>query len=119
MKKRNEFKEIKIDYWQQDLEYLQRIEDELYMKNEEISEILDEIEVDIDERKMVWPDGERLSIMQTAKRIREETGIARDFVKSAVISWLEICYVPQGLDGSQMEIFEEKVSKWIKDANSK
>ena len=112
------FKEKKFATLEEELDYIEKHEAEYFMMAEEIGSILDEIDVDIDRRMFIWPDGKKLSMIESAKRIQDQTGIALPHIKSNMIAWLEICYVPDGLDKDQMEIFENKIEEWIEDFKS-
>ena len=74
---------------------------------------LGEASVDVYERKILWPDGARLSIEETARRIHCDSGQPLDMVESHVVGWLEMTYEPTGLDDSQMEEFENLIEQWI------
>jgi len=76
---------------------------------------LEGADIDMEERRIIWPDGDRLTIDQTAQKIHDDTGTDIDSIKSHIIGWLEMGFVPEGLDEEQMEIFEEKIDAWIDD----
>ncbi len=69
--------------------------------------------VDTRKRKIVWPDGSRLSIEETSRKIRSQSGAPLDMIQSHVVGWLEISYEPEGLDKDQMEEFEREIELWI------
>ena len=100
---------------EEELEHIEKHEAEYFMMAEEIGAILDEINVDIDRRIFSWPDGSKLSILDSAKRIHDQTGIALSHIKSNMIAWLEVGYAPEGLNEDQMEMFENKIDDWIED----
>jgi hypothetical protein len=74
---------------------------------------LDGATVDPLKRKIIWPDGESLSIDQSVERIRKETGFDRKPILNHLIGWLEMEYTPEGLDGEQMERFENQIERWV------
>jgi len=79
-------------------------------------EVLDALEgaaVEARERRIVWRDGARLSIEETVQRIRSGSGAPVDLIQSHVVGWLEMMYVPEGLDEQQMEEFERRIEEWI------
>ena len=76
---------------------------------------LEGADIDMEERRIIWPDGDRLTIDQTAQKIHDDTGTDIDSIKSHILGWLEMGFVPEGLDEEQMEIFEEKIDAWIDD----
>jgi len=69
--------------------------------------------VDPRERRIVWPDGARLSIEDAARRIHAASGGPMDRVQTHVVNWLEAGYEPGGLDEQQMEEFEWLIEEWI------
>jgi hypothetical protein len=79
----------------------------------DVLDALAEASVDARARKIVWPDGVRLSIEDTARRVHSESGAPLDRVQSHVVGWLEMSYEPEGLDEEQMEEFERLIELWI------
>ena len=79
----------------------------------DVLDALKRASVDARERRIVWPDGSRLSIEDTARKIRSESGAPLDMVQSHVVGWLEMSYEPEGLDEDQMEEFEREIELWI------
>ena len=82
--------------------------------HDDVADALEGAELDIADRKIIWKDGNRLTIAQTAKRIHEMTGTDLSAITSHVIGWLEMDYIPQRLNEKQMEIFEVEIENWIK-----
>ncbi len=59
--------------------------------------------VDPSERVIIWNDGKRLSITQTAERIHSQSSLPVRQIESHVVGWLEMHYEPPGLNEQQME----------------
>ncbi len=76
---------------------------------------LDGASVDISEKKIIWSDGQRLTIEQSAERIHRETNLCQDTIISHIIGWLQMEYVPEGLDDEQMEMFESRINAWVEE----
>jgi hypothetical protein len=76
---------------------------------------LDGASVDISEKKIIWSDEQRLTIEQSAERIQRETNLCKDTIISHIIGWLQMEYVPEGLDDEQMEMFESHINAWVKE----
>ncbi|GFP40306.1 hypothetical protein HKBW3S47_02002 [Candidatus Hakubella thermalkaliphila] len=70
-------------------------------------------ELDVADRKIIWKDGSRLTTAQTAKPIHEITGADLLAITNHGIGWLEMGYIPQGLNEKQMEAFEAEIENWI------
>lgn len=62
--------------------------------------------VDTRKRRIVWPDGKRLTIDQSAQRIQKQSGEDLKAIKSHVVGWLEMDFEPKGPNEKQMEIFQ-------------
>ena len=92
------------------------LEDLLHRSEQVLFEVLDALEhasVDPLERNILWADGARLSIEDTARRIHAQSGMPLDSIQSHVVGWLEMTYEPRSLDEHQMEEFELLIEQWI------
>jgi hypothetical protein len=69
--------------------------------------------VEASERKIIWPDGQRLSIEQSVERIHKTSSLARQAILSHLIGWLQMEYEPEGLDADQMQRFENQIDAWV------
>jgi len=76
---------------------------------------LDGAAVDIAEKKIIWSDGQRLTIEQSVERIHREMNLCQDTIVNHVIGWLQMGYVPEGLDDEQMEMFESRIDAWVEE----
>jgi hypothetical protein len=71
--------------------------------------------VDARQRKIVWADGKRLSIEQSAERIHaEHPGVARDLIENHVLGWLESC-APESCSERQLEELDRLIEPWLDD----
>jgi hypothetical protein len=80
-----------------------------------VGEVLHDADVDITERRIIWSDGKRLSVDQTAERIHKQSGADISRIKIHVIGWLEMGFVPNGLNEKEMELFEIQIGDWVDD----
>jgi hypothetical protein len=70
--------------------------------------------VDVRHRKIVWTDGKRLSIEQSAERIHaEHPGVPRDLIETHVLGWLENC-APESYSERQLEV-DRLIEPWLDD----
>ncbi len=76
---------------------------------------LDGASVDIVEKKIIWSDGQRLTIEQSAEKIHREMDLCQDAIINHIIGWLQMGYVPEELDDEQMEMFESQINAWVED----
>jgi hypothetical protein len=68
--------------------------------------------VEASERKIIWSDGQPLSIEQSVERLHKTSGLDRHAILSHLIGWLQMEYEPQGLDADQMQRFEKQIDAW-------
>jgi len=62
---------------------------------------------------MVWSDGKRLSIEQSAERIHAgHPGVPRDLIEAHVVGWLECC-VPDSCSERQIEELDRLIEPWL------
>jgi hypothetical protein len=78
-----------------------------------VSDVLEGARVNPTERKIIWPDGESMSIEQGVERIKKDSGFDGIEVLVHVIGWLQMGYTPEGLNEKQMEQFENQIECWV------
>jgi hypothetical protein len=101
------------------LDFLEWLDsDQGQLSEQALFRVMDSLEncsVDPRERVIVWNDGKRLSIAQTAKRIHSQSNLPIREIESHVVGWLEMHYEPPELDEQQMEQFESMIDSWVRD----
>ena len=71
--------------------------------------------VDARQRKIVWADGKRLSIEQSAARIHAgHPDMPRELIETHVVGWLESC-VPESYSERQLEELDRLIEPWLDD----
>jgi len=71
--------------------------------------------VDARQRKIVWVDGKRLSIEQSAERIHAgHPGVPCDLIETHVLGWLESC-APATCSERQLEELDRLIEPWLDD----
>ncbi|HUN39279.1 MAG TPA: hypothetical protein VMU81_03210 [Acetobacteraceae bacterium] len=71
--------------------------------------------VDARQRKIIWADGKRLSIEQSAERMHaEHPGVLRDLIETHVLGWLESC-APESYSERQLEELDRLIEPWLDD----
>ena len=89
--------------------YISESEQALY----DVLDALKGASVDARKQRIVWADGARLSIEETARKIASASDAPLSMVQSHVVGWLEMIYEPEGLNEIQMEEFEQLIELWI------
>ena len=71
-------------------------------------------DVDARRRKIIWPDGQRLSITQSAQRIQAaHPQFPLDLIESKVVSWLDMVFAPEHYSEQQLDELDRLTEKWI------
>jgi hypothetical protein len=71
--------------------------------------------VDARQRKIVWADGQRLSIEQSAERIHAgHPGVPRSLIETHVLGWLESC-APESYSEDQLDELDRLIEPWLDD----
>ena len=82
--------------------------------------LLQTTQVDANGGKFIWPDGKRLGIEHTVRRIHKDyPEFARELIEDKVISWLEMGYVPENYSQKQLDELERLVDRWIEDHHAR
>jgi hypothetical protein len=80
-----------------------------------VFDALERAGVDARQRKIVWADGKRLSIEQSAERIHAgHPGVACDVIETHVLGWLESC-TPEAYSERQLEELDRLIEPWLDD----
>ena len=77
---------------------------------------LENADVDPRRRKIVWDDGKRLSIDQSADGIHaaEHPDVPRDLIETHVVGWLE-GFAPESYSERQLEELDRLTEQWLDD----
>ncbi len=80
-----------------------------------VFDALEHAGVDARQRKIVWADGKRLSIEQSAERIHlEHPGVPRYLIETHVLGWLENC-APESYSERELEELDRLIEPWLDD----
>jgi hypothetical protein len=80
-----------------------------------VFDALEHAGVDARQRKIVWADGKRLSIEQSAERIHAgHPDVACDVIETHVLRWLESC-TPEAYSERQLEELDRLIEPWLDD----
>ncbi len=99
------------------LEWMDSPQGQLAMELSDVLwELLDGVTVDAKERKIVWTDGQRLSITESVEKIhREHSQYPTDLIENKLTGWLESGYVPEANTQEQLDELDELTEQWVRD----
>ena len=76
--------------------------------------LLGSLQIDAKGRKFIWPDGKRMCIAHTARRIyKDHAELGIELIEDKVISWLEMGYAPENYSEQQLDDLEQHVDRWL------
>ena len=83
-----------------------------YDVREKLWNRLAKADVDAENRIIIWPEGERLSLEQSVKRFHEECSqFPQKMIERHLIGWLEMGFEPEHFSEEQMDKFEDLVEQ--------
>ncbi len=80
-----------------------------------VDEALEEAFINTDERLIIWPSGERLTVDQTAEKINKENELDNEIVKDCIMAWVEMDAQPEANNKKPEDIFVEDIQNWVND----
>ena len=81
-----------------------------------VSSVLKHADVDTDNRRIVWEDSQRLSIVESAQRIHADyPDYPLDVIDRHVVMWLECDYNPPTYTPEQFDELDRLTAAWIED----
>ena len=77
-------------------------------------EKLEKVDVDAVHRKLIWEDGERLSIYESVKRIHDDyPDFPLELIETHLIAWLEMAFAPESYSQEQLDELDQLTEQWV------
>src|SRR5438270_12649914 len=81
-----------------------------------LSKLLEDVHLNARERKVIWPDTERLDIEQSVQRIQKMYGtVPRDEIEEFMIDWIDMGYEPESYPPQQFDELDRLPELWVAD----
>ena len=78
--------------------------------------ILEKVDVDANGRKLIWEDGQRLSIVESVDRIHaDQLSLQRELIDTHLVGWLEMGFSPDHYSEAQLDDLDRLTEKWVAD----
>src|ERR1700688_1572240 len=78
--------------------------------------LLEKADVDAKNRQIIWDDGKRRSITESAQYIHADyPDLPLALIESKVITWLEMDFVPETYSQEQLDELDRLTDQWIED----
>lgn len=98
------------------LDYMGSPEGQLSIEvSDTLWDLMENVQLDARRRELIWREGERLSLEQSALRIQTKyPHFPPERIESFLISWLEH-YAPEGYSQEQLDELDELTEPWLAD----
>ena len=81
-----------------------------------VAALLEKADVDAKNRKIIWEDGQRLSITESVQRIHADCPeLPLELIETHLIGWLEMGFAPATYSQKQLDELDRLTEQWIED----
>lgn len=81
-----------------------------------VTALLENADVNAQDRKLIWADGKRLSIDESVQRIYADyPEFPAELIEQHVIAWLKMEYAPLHYSQQQLDELDRLTEQWIDD----
>ena len=74
------------------------------------------MELDAKQRQLIWPDAERLDLVQSIQRIQK---LYPDFpgheIEEVLLNWIDFGYDPENYSQAQLDELDSLTERWVAD----
>ena len=79
-------------------------------------DLLEDLELDAKQRQLIWPDAERLDLVQSIQRIQK---LYPDFpgheIEEVLLNWIDLGYDPENYSQAQLNELDSLTERWVAD----
>jgi hypothetical protein len=79
-------------------------------------DLLEDVQLDAKQRQLIWPDAERLDLVQSIQRIQK---LYPDFpgheIEEVLINWIDTGYDPKNYSQAQLNELDSLTERWVAD----
>ena len=79
-------------------------------------DLLEDVELDAKQRQLIWPDAERLDLVQSIQRIQK---LYPDFpgheIEEVLLNWIDLGYDPENYSQAQLNELDSLTERWVAD----
>jgi hypothetical protein len=77
--------------------------------------LLEDAQLDAKQRKLIWPDAERLDLEQSIQRVQKKyPDFPRDEVEEFLLDWVD-SYDPENYSQAQLDELDSLTERWVAD----
>jgi hypothetical protein len=78
--------------------------------------LLEDVQLDAKQRKLIWPDAERLDLDQSIQHVQKKhPDFPRDEVEEFLLGWIDMGYDPENYSQAQLDELDSLTERWVAD----
>jgi hypothetical protein len=78
--------------------------------------LLEDVQLDAKQRKLIWPDAERLDLEQSIERVlKKYPDFPRNEVEEFLLDWIDMGYDPENYSQAQLDELDSLTEQWVAD----
>ena len=78
--------------------------------------LLEDVQLDARQRKVIWPGAQRLDLEQSVQRIQKlHPDFPREGIEESLINWIDMGYAPENYSEAQLDELDRLTEWWIAD----
>jgi hypothetical protein len=79
-------------------------------------DLMEHVQLDAKQRKLIWPDAEPLDLEQSIQRIQKEyPEFLRGHIEEFLLNWIVMGYDPQNYSQAQLDQLDSLTERWVAD----
>ena len=79
-------------------------------------DLMEHVQLDAKQRKLIWPDAEPLDLEQSIQRIQKEyPEFLRGQIEEFLLNWIDMGYDPQNYSQAQLDQLDSLTERWVAD----
>lgn len=79
-------------------------------------DLVEHVQLDAKQRKLIWPDAEPLDLEQSIQRIQQEyPDFPRSEIEEFLLNWIDMGYDPQNYSQAQLDELDTLTERWVAD----
>lgn len=81
-----------------------------------LCDLMEDVQLDAKQRKLIWPDAEPLDLEQSIQRIQKEyPEFLRGHIEEFLLNWIDMGYDPQNYSQAQLDQLDSLTERWVAD----
>ena len=81
-----------------------------------LCDLMEDVQLDAKQRKLIWPDAERLDLEQSIERVQNKyPDFPRNELEEFLLDWIDMGYDPENYCQAQLDELDSLTEQWVAD----